>query len=68
MNCKYFFVNNRSYREVIKDICKVFPNDRISIFCLTLHIKPIVLGDSTGLVVSSDHVHLCGVFDFIETQ
>jgi len=67
MNGKYFLVNNRGDRKVIKDICKVFPYNCISIFCLTLHVKPIILGDGTGLVVSSDHVHLRGVFDFVET-
>ena len=68
MHCKYFLVDNGGNREVIKYVCKVFPHESVTIFCLTLHVKSIILGDRTGLVISPDHMHLCGIFDLIQTQ
>lgn len=57
MNCKNTIVYVHSNWKVIENIGEVLPNYCVSIFCLTLHVKSIVLGYCSGLVVSSDHHH-----------
>lgn len=57
MNCKNTIVYVHSNWKVIENIGEVLPNYCVSIFCLTLHVKSIVLGYCPGFVVSSDHHH-----------
>ena len=64
MDCKDFVLNDGSDWKVIEYVCKILPNKSVSILGLTLHVKAIILSDSSGLMISSDHMHLCWILDF----
>lgn len=48
--------------EVVENVGVVLPDHSVAILGLALHVKPIVLGDGTSLVVPSDHCHFLRVF------
>ena len=52
MNRKHSIINKSSNRNIIEQISKVLPNNRISIFCLTFHIKAVILSDGSCLMIT----------------
>lgn len=50
--------------KIVKDISVIFPNNCISIFCLTFHVETVVLSDSSSLMVTSYHGDPLWVFYF----
>ena len=46
-------LNNGSEREVVKEVCEVFPDIRVAVFPQTLVVESINLGNLTTLMVPS---------------
>ena len=55
-------------REKVKEISEEFPHKGIAKFVLALHIKAIVLGDGSELMVASDEEHLGGILQFQQAE
>jgi len=68
MNGKDFVIDDRCNRKKVKNICKILPDYCISILCLTFHVKSVILGNCSGLMIPSYHVHLVWIFYFKEAQ
>lgn len=64
MNSEYFIINVDSNGKIVEDICIELPDHRVSILGLTLHIKSIILSDSSSLMIPSNHCHAIWVLYF----
>lgn len=64
MGPKNLILDNRSQRQVIKQIRKHLPSRRIFVFSDTLIVEPIVLGDCARFVVAPQDSDALFVADF----
>jgi hypothetical protein len=55
MQAENFLFNYSSEREVIEEICEVFPDISISVLPQALIVETVDLGDLTGLVISTEY-------------
>ena len=64
MEAEDLVVNEGSEREVIEEICEVFPHVGIAIFSKTLVIEPVDLCNLAGFMVATKDGDALGVSDF----
>lgn len=68
MNSKNIFLDYGCNRKEIKKISEKLPDGGITIFVLALHIKPIILSDSSELVISSNEDNFIRKLKFKEAE
>ena len=55
MQAENFLFNDSSEREVVEEICEVFPDISVSVLPQALIVETVDLGDLTGLVISTEY-------------
>ncbi len=76
MQCEYFSFYEGSEREVVKEVCEVFPHGGISIFSETFIIEAVAtrvsrclhLGDLAGLMVPTENSDTVFIADLQANQ
>ena len=55
MQAENFLLNNCGKRQVVEEICEVFPDISVSVLPQALIIETVDLSDLTGLVISTKY-------------
>jgi hypothetical protein len=55
MQAENFLLNDCGKRQVVEEICEVFPNVSVSVLPQAFIVETVDLGDLTGLVISTEY-------------
>ena len=64
MDSEYLIINVDGNWKIVEDISIELPDNCVSILSLTLHIKSVILSDSSSLMIPSNHCHAIWVLYF----
>lgn len=68
MKTENLIVNQGGKRQVVEQVCEVFPDIGIAVLAEALVVKAIHLGDLARLVVTTEDGNALGVSDFESDQ
>ena len=64
MEAEDLVVDKGGEREIVEEVCEVFPYVGIAVLSKTLIVEAIDLGDLTGFVVATENCNALGISDF----